>query len=141
MNLIPDEAEEQKALVTRCHNESIMIISIENSLQIPINAIIDIIRPYVKVGTLERIKIKINKLMAILTNKRYAQGMLKGVPDLFLPDFNLFIEMKRREGGIVSKEQLECHKELIKRDYKVEVCHGANIAWQVIEKERGKHEN
>lgn len=32
-------------------------------------------------------------------------GMVKGVPDLFVPAWNLWIEMKRRKGGKVSPEQ------------------------------------
>lgn len=128
--MIPLEKAEQDAFVKRCRLENIMIISVENSLQMPINAILDIVKPYVKAEQIKDIKFKLNKLMAILTKKRYSQGMLKGVPDLFLPDFDLFIEMKKREGGVVSKEQIECHKELIKKGYKVEVCKGAKQAWE-----------
>lgn len=130
------ESAEQKALVTRCRMEDIPIISIENSLQFPIDAIIDIIKPYIKLTAIEPIKIKLNKLMNMLTNKRYSQGMLKGCPDLFIPGFDLFIEMKRRDGGVVSAEQLKVHKLLKKYGYKVEVCHGAKAAWLIIEKER-----
>lgn len=132
------EQEEQKALVTRCHMEGIPIISIENSLQFPINAVLDIVKPYVKISALETIKAKLQKLMSMLTNKRYAQGMLKGCPDLFLPGFNLFIEMKRRDGGVVSKDQILVHNMLRNNGFKVEVCHGAKEAWQVIENERNK---
>lgn len=132
------EQEEQKALVTRCHLEGITIISIENSLQFPINAILDIVKPYVKITALETIKGKLQKLMSMLTNKRYAQGMLKGCPDLFLPEFDLFIEMKRRDGGVVSLEQQKVHKILRSLGFRVEVCHGAKAAWEVIEYERKK---
>lgn len=130
------EQEEQKALVTRCHMEGICIISIENSLQFPINAVIDIVKPYVKITALETIKQRLQKLMSMLTNKRYSQGMLKGCPDLFLPSLNLFIEMKRRDGGVVSAEQMKVHEELRNYGYKVAVCHGAKEAWQAIENER-----
>ena len=126
------EQEEQKALVTRCHMEGIVVISIENSLQFPINAILDIVKPYVKITALETIKTKLQKLMSMLTNKRYTQGMLKGCPDLFLPQFDLFIEMKRRDGGVVSAEQLKVHKILRNYGYKVEVCHGAKEAYETI---------
>lgn len=132
------EQEEQKALVTRCHLEGITIISIENSLQFPINAILDIVKPYVKITALETIKGKLHKLMSMLTNKRYAQGMLKGCPDLFVPEFDLFIEMKRRDGGVVSLEQQKVHKFLMNLGYTVAVCHGAKAAWEVIEYERKK---
>lgn len=132
------EQEEQKALVTRCHMEGICIISIENSLQFPINAVIDIVKPYVKITALETIKQRLQKLMSMLTNKRYSQGMLKGCPDLFLPELKLFIELKRRDGGVVSLEQKKVHKILRNYGYKVEVCHGAKEAWQAIENERKK---
>ena len=132
------EQEEQKALVTRCHMEKITIISIENSLQFPINAVLDIVRPYVNISAIETIKNRLQKLMSMLTNKRYSQGMLKGCPDLFIPEFNLFIELKKRDGGVVSEEQLKVHKILRSYGYKVEVCHGAKEAWQAIENERKK---
>lgn len=132
------EQEEQKAFVTRCRMENIGVISIENSLYFPINAVLDIVKPYVKITALESIKTKLQKLMSMLTNKRYSQGMLKGCPDLFLPEFDLFIEMKRRNGGIVSLEQKKVHKLLRSYGYKVEVCHGAKKAWQAIENERKK---
>lgn len=132
------EQEEQKALVTRCNMEKITIISIENSLQFPINAVLDIVKPYVNIAAIETIKNRLQKLMSMLTNKRYTQGMLKGCPDLFIPEFNLFIELKRRDGGVVSAEQLKVHKLLRSYGYKVEVCHGAKEAWQAIENERKK---
>ena len=132
------EQEEQKALVTRCHMEKITIISIENSLQFPINAVLDIVRPYVNISAIDTIKNRLQKLMSMLTNKRYSQGMLKGCPDLFIPEFNLFIELKKRDGGVVSAEQLKVHKILRSYGYKVEVCHGAKEAWQAIENERKK---
>jgi len=34
-----------------------------------------------------------------------AEGVKKGVPDLFVPEWNLWIEMKRIKGGSVSAEQ------------------------------------
>ena len=131
------EQEEQKALVRRCGMEGIMVIGIENSLQFPINAVLDIVRPFVTFTVLEKIKIGLNRLISMLTQKRYSQGMLKGCPDLFFPDFKLFIEMKRRDGGVVSAEQLKAHEMLRQRGYKVAVCHGAKEAWTAIETERG----
>ena len=132
------EKEEQKALVTRCKMEGIMVIGIENSLQFPIDAVLDIIKPYSNPVAISCIKEKLKKLMSMLINKRYAQGMLKGCPDLFIPQFDLFIEMKRRDGGVVSAEQEKVHKELRNIGYKVKVCHGAKEAWQAIENERKK---
>ena len=34
-----------------------------------------------------------------------AEGVSKGVPDLFIPEWRLWIEMKRQNGGTVSAEQ------------------------------------
>ena len=139
INLIPSEKEEQKALVSRCKREGIRVISIENSLQFPINMVLDIVRPFVKSNQLENIKQKLNKLMSILTAKRYSQGLYKGVPDMFFPQYKLFIELKRREGGVISKEQLEAHAELREMGYKVEVCKGAQCAWQVIQNAKERY--
>ena len=135
----PDEKAEQKALILRCAAEKVLVISIENSLQFPITAVLDIIRPFVNYRQLKTIEISLNKLMAILTNKRYSQGMLKGCPDLFFPLFKLFIEMKRRNGGVVSAEQLAVHARLRQCGYTVEVCHGALSAWQVVSELRRQH--
>ena len=132
------EMDEQKALVTRCHIENITIISIENSLQFPIEAFIAIVQPFVKMAALPEIERRIKKLISLLVNKRYSQGMLKGVPDLFLPQLKLFIEMKRRNGGIVSLEQQKVHKLLSDFGYTVKVCHGAKEAWESIQEERAK---
>ena len=126
------EQAEQKALVTRCKLEGIEVIGIENSLQFPIKAVLDIVKPFLNDKELMTVKSRLNTLMATLTNKRYSQGMKKGCPDLFFPELKLFIEMKRRDGGVVSKEQEECHKMLRNCGYQVEVCHGAKQAWEKI---------
>lgn len=62
-----------------------------------------------------------------------AEGVKKGVPDIFLPcpvgsSGGLFVEMKRRKGSRLSKEQLAYIKNLRSRDYAVAVCHGAEEA-------------
>ena len=66
-----------------------------------------------------------------------AEGLKKGVPDLFLPIANawfngLFIEMKRQKGGSLSKEQREWITRLRNQEYKVEVCKGADAAIEVL---------
>lgn len=65
------------------------------------------------------------------------QGILKGVPDLFLPVpkngfHGLFIEMKRKKGGIISKEQDEFIRELLKIGYQCHVCRGAEDAISAV---------
>ena len=39
--------------------------------------------------------------------KLRATGVVKGIPDLFVPAWSLWIEMKRQDGGRVSPEQRE----------------------------------
>lgn len=132
-NKQPTEHAEQVAFVSRCRREGITVIMIENSLQFPVNLVLNIIRPFVTSIQLKKIEIGINKLLSILTNKRYAQGMLKGVCDLFIPQYKLFIEMKRRSGGVVSDKQKNVHDILKSYGYNVEVCNGGLKAWQVVE--------
>lgn len=43
---------------------------------------------------------------AITTAKRLkAEGVVAGIPDLYIPAWNLWVEMKRREGGRLSEDQ------------------------------------
>ena len=59
----------------------------------------------------------------VVAQKLKAEGVRSGVPDLFVPKWSLWIEMKRQKGGSVSKEQ----KDWIK--YLTEDCgHGAIVA-------------
>ena len=34
-----------------------------------------------------------------------AEGVKRGIPDLYIPEWNLWVEMKRRKGGVLSKDQ------------------------------------
>lgn len=36
-----------------------------------------------------------------------AEGVIRGVPDLYIPRWNMWIEMKRTKGGTVSPEQAD----------------------------------
>lgn len=56
--------------------------------------------------------------------KLKAMGVLAGVPDLFIPKYKLFIEMKRIKGGILSDKQKECINYLICADYHVIIATG-----------------
>ena len=38
------------------------------------------------------------------------EGVLAGVPDLFIPELALYIELKRTKGGLVSPQQKRKHK-------------------------------
>jgi hypothetical protein len=53
-----------------------------------------------------------------------AEGVSPGVPDLFIPAWGLWVEMKRANGGRVSPEQKEWHIYLETCGYRVIVCHG-----------------
>lgn len=69
--------------------------------------------------------------------KLRAEGVLPGVPDLFLAvarggAHGLFVEMKRRHGGRLSPEQAQIHTWLREQGYRVEVCAGADAAWAVL---------
>jgi len=62
-----------------------------------------------------------------------AQGVRAGVPDLFLPAprsgwHGLFLELKRRDGGVVSDHQAGWHLGLTQQGYMVAVCRGATDA-------------
>jgi len=66
-------------------------------------------------------------------------GVKAGVPDIFLPVargeyHGLFIELKRRKGGVVSENQSQWLESLRQQGYKTAVCHGWQEAWQEIER-------
>ena len=48
-----------------------------------------------------------------------AEGVSPGVPDLFVPAWGLWVEMKRAKGGKVSPEQKEWHSYLASCGYRV----------------------
>ena len=58
------------------------------------------------------------------------QGVRPGVPDLMLPAprsgfHGLFLELKRRDGGVISDRQAGWHTGLLEQGYMVAVCRGA----------------
>ena len=120
----PSEHAEQVAFVARCRKENIFVFSIPNGVLIEED---EDDKKFAK-------KPKYDKYAQI--NKLKAEGMTAGIPDLFIPQYKLFIEMKRRDGGVVSESQKKVHKILRKLDYKVEVTNGAACAWAVVERER-----
>lgn len=72
-----------------------------------------------------------------LAVKLKAEGVRRGIPDLFLPkprgEFHgLYIEMKK-PGGRVSPEQLERMNRLKSDGYKTAICTSATVAISVIE--------
>lgn len=70
---------------------------------------------------------------SIKTAKRLKEeGVVPGIPDLFIPEWKIFIEMKRTKGGIVSKEQKAMIKYLQEIGYTAFVANGATEASQKI---------
>lgn len=70
------------------------------------------------------------------------EGVTKGVPDLCIPFprgiyHGLFIEMKRRKGGVVSPEQREICALLERNGYKVAVCKGSDEAIKTLDSYMG----
>lgn len=60
--------------------------------------------------------------------KLKAEGLSAGVPDLFVPAWGLFIEMKRLKGGVISEEQKDWLDYLASEGYEVMVCRGIDDA-------------
>lgn len=61
-----------------------------------------------------------------------AEGVRRGVPDIFIPELKLFIEMKKAKGGRVSKEQKEWIAYLESIGYICKVCCGAGEAKKAV---------
>jgi len=62
-----------------------------------------------------------------------AEGVVAGVPDLLVPAWNLWIEMKRADVGAVSAVQKDCHRYLESIDHTVLVCAGFLQAREKVE--------
>ena len=61
-----------------------------------------------------------------------AEGVASGVPDLFIPAWRLWVEMKRSKGGSLSPEQKDWRAYLESVDYWVIVGKGADDAKRQI---------
>ena len=59
-------------------------------------------------------------------------GVVRGIPDLFVPSWKLFIEMKRVDGGTVSPDQKKIMAYLERVGYRCLVCRGATDASRQI---------
>ncbi len=69
-----------------------------------------------------------------VAKKMKAEGVKKGVPDLYIPEWKLWIEMKRQKNGSVSKDQADWHEYLQGIGDTVIVAKGARDASrQVLE--------
>ena len=63
-----------------------------------------------------------------------AEGVSAGVPDLYIPAWNTWIEMKRSKGGRVSEKQKDWIAYLEGIGHKVFICAGLDIAKKVTKK-------
>lgn len=63
-----------------------------------------------------------------------AEGVSPGVPDLFVPAWALWIEMKRQKGGSVSIEQKDWHEYLMSIGHKVLIAKGFDDAVKKLHK-------
>ena len=63
-----------------------------------------------------------------------AEGVVPGVPDLCIPAWRVYVEMKRTKGGTVSKEQREMIEHLNGCGYTAVVCKGFEAARDFIVK-------
>jgi hypothetical protein len=63
-----------------------------------------------------------------------AEGVSAGVPDLFIPEWKLWIEMKRKKDGRVSEAQSGWigYLEDLNMGYRVFVCHGCDDAIEQV---------
>ena len=61
-----------------------------------------------------------------------AEGVVAGIPDLFIPAWDVWVEMKRESGGRLSPDQREMIKYLESEGYHVIVGKGARDASKQI---------
>ena len=77
----------------------------------------------------------------LVAKKLKAQGVKKGVPDIIIVDkppanpcfSGVAIELKRRDGGKLGKDQKEWLATFARNDWYAEVCHGAGEAIELLE--------
>lgn len=113
-NIIPLEHEEQKALVQYCQLKKLFYFSIPNGAVLKGNA-------------MQR---------ARQMNKLKKEGLIPGTSDfvVMLPNYILFIELKRQKGSTTSKAQKDFLEEVNKFNYaNGKVCKGAKEAIEFIE--------
>lgn len=66
--------------------------------------------------------------------KLKSEGVMSGVPDLFIPEWNLWIEMKRTKGGRLSPEQRDWKRYLEDIGNTVFVAMGCEHAMELVDK-------
>ena len=61
-----------------------------------------------------------------------SEGVSPGVPDLFIPEWLLWLEFKRQKGGRLDEAQKNWHEYLSSVGHHVKVCKGAEDARQQV---------
>jgi hypothetical protein len=61
-----------------------------------------------------------------------AEGVVSGVPDLFIPAWGLWVEMKKTRGGIASENQKDWIRYLEACGYSAIICRGALNAIDMV---------
>jgi hypothetical protein len=61
------------------------------------------------------------------------EGVSPGVPDLFVPEWGLWVEMKRTKGGTISPSQKDWHRYLLSIGQRVIVGHGFEDACRQVQ--------
>lgn len=107
------------------------LIPTEHDEQVTFVRIFRLLYPAVRIFAIPNGGIR-NKATAV---RLRAEGVERGVPDLFIPEWKLWIEMKKQKGGILSQEQKEWIEYLNKCGYKAVVCKGCDAALALCEKE------
>ena len=65
--------------------------------------------------------------------KLKVEGVVRGVPDLYVPEANLWIEMKRLKGGRLSPDQVNWKQYLEEIGNTVFVAYGAQNAMELVD--------
>ena len=68
--------------------------------------------PYIKIMSIRNHGFRTKKEKS----EQLLEGLLKGAPDLYIPEWHCWIEFKKSKGGILSEKQAEF------RDYAINVC-------------------
>lgn len=69
----------------------------------------------------------------IVAGKMKLEGVVKGIPDLFIPEWRTWVEMKRQKGGALSPEQKGIIGYLEQCGYTVLVTKGCEAAKEAID--------
>lgn len=69
----------------------------------------------------------------VAASKLKAEGVSRGVPDLCIPAWGTWVEMKRTKGGRVDEEQADWHDYLRQHGYTVLVAKGCEDAMKQVE--------